>query len=192
VVSHDGKRLLLGPRGWSEQQSPCLIVSKLSEYILKRGPGTLQFFESVQAQTTCKVCPSAFRLYCPPHPRGLPNSLSGEYSRLLPRNDRKRIAEDIASISQDIGTLYPSANGTQAIPRAGRILVEASDNILVSRVQVAVQAEDGRILEKGDPIRCEGDWWEFTSHAEGKTILAEAWDLPGHVARGVSQVRRLA
>ena len=37
--------------------------------------------------------------------------------------------------------------------------------------------------EKGDAVRGAGDWWEFISQAEGKTIVAEAWDLPGHVTR---------
>ncbi len=65
----------------------------------------------------------------------------------------------------------------------GSILVEASDNVMVTKVQVKILNEEGKILEKGEGIRREGDWWEFASHAEGKTIMAEAWDLPGHVTR---------
>ena len=60
----------------------------------------------------------------------------------------------------------------------GCIRVEATDNVMVMGVQVTVLDETGRILEMGEAIRAEGDWWEFASHLEGKTILAEAWDLP--------------
>ena len=69
--------------------------------------------------------------------------------------------------------------------RDGCILVEANDNILVTKVQVTIMDEEGRILEKGEAVRTEGDWWEFPSTAEGKTIKAEAWDLPGHVTQFV-------
>jgi len=65
--------------------------------------------------------------------------------------------------------------------RDGRILVEASDNILVSRVRVTVLDQDGGVLETGEAARGEGDWWEFASQAEGAKIIAEAWDLPKNV-----------
>ena len=64
----------------------------------------------------------------------------------------------------------------------GCIRVEASDNVMVTRVQVTVLDEQGAVLEKGEATRAEGDWWEFPSHAEGKKIVAEAWDLPKNVA----------
>jgi hypothetical protein len=67
--------------------------------------------------------------------------------------------------------------------REGRILVEATDNVMVTKVRVAVMDADGNVLEKGEAVRSEGDWWEFCSTAEGKSILAEAWDLPKHVTR---------
>jgi hypothetical protein len=69
--------------------------------------------------------------------------------------------------------------------RAGRILVQANDNILVTKVHVTVLDEEGSVLETGDAIRGEGDWWEFASNVEGKTIMAEARDLPGHVTKAV-------
>jgi hypothetical protein len=63
----------------------------------------------------------------------------------------------------------------------GRILVEASDNILVSGVRVTVLDQDGGVLERGEAVRGEGDWWEFASQAEGAKVIAEAWDLPKNV-----------
>jgi hypothetical protein len=70
--------------------------------------------------------------------------------------------------------------------REGQIRVEARDDVLVTRVQVTVLDEGGEILEKGEAIRSDGDWWEFLSHARGTTIIAEAWDLPGHAGRLIS------
>ena len=69
--------------------------------------------------------------------------------------------------------------------REGRILVEASDNLMVTKVRVTVLDQDGGVLEEGEAVRSEGDWWEFASQVEGKTIIAEAWDLPGHVTKFV-------
>jgi hypothetical protein len=70
--------------------------------------------------------------------------------------------------------------------RGGSILVEATDNVMVAGVQVTVLDEEGRVLEKGDGIRGEGNLWEFASQVEGKTIVAEAWDLPGHKTKFVA------
>ena len=67
--------------------------------------------------------------------------------------------------------------------REGRILVEASDNVMVTKLSVTIFDEAGEILEMGDAVRGEGDWWVFACHTEGKTVKAEAWDLPGHVTR---------
>lgn len=68
----------------------------------------------------------------------------------------------------------------------GQIRLEARDDVLVTRVQVTVLDETGAVLEKGEAIRCDGDWWEFASHARGTMIIAEAWDLPGHVGKLVT------
>ena len=59
----------------------------------------------------------------------------------------------------------------------GCILVEASDNIMVTKVYVTVFDEDNKIVEMGDAVRKEGDWWEFVSHTQGRKIRAQAWDL---------------
>ena len=65
----------------------------------------------------------------------------------------------------------------------GRILVDASDDVRVTKVRVTVLDEESRVLETGEAIRYEEDWWEFASPAEGKTVIAEAWDLPGNVTK---------
>jgi len=71
--------------------------------------------------------------------------------------------------------------------RDGRILVQATDNMLVTRVQVKLLDDAGNVLEKGEAVRGEGDWWEWTTQADSqaKTVIAEAWDLPEHVTRFV-------
>ena len=65
----------------------------------------------------------------------------------------------------------------------GRIRVQASDEILVTGVRVTVLDEAGSGLEKGEAVRGEGDWWEFASQSQGKTIVAEARDLANNVTR---------
>ena len=65
----------------------------------------------------------------------------------------------------------------------GRILVRASDNVLVTRVQVTVLDDDENVLEQGEAVRSHGDWWEFASQSKGQSIIAEAWDLPGHATK---------
>lgn len=67
----------------------------------------------------------------------------------------------------------------------GCIRVQASDNIGVTRVRVTVLDESGTVLEKGDATRMGQDWWEFHSDSQGKTVVAEAWDLPQHVTKVV-------
>jgi len=66
-----------------------------------------------------------------------------------------------------------------------RIVVRATDNVLVTRVQVTVLDHDGQVMERGEAVRSGGDWWEFTSNTEGKTVIAEAWDLPENVTKFV-------
>jgi hypothetical protein len=68
--------------------------------------------------------------------------------------------------------------------KKGRIRVQASDDVLVTKVRVTVlDGPDGNVLERGEAVRRRGNWWEFASQTDGKTIVAEAWDLPGHVTR---------
>ena len=65
----------------------------------------------------------------------------------------------------------------------GHILVEASDDVLVTRVKITILDNEGCVLETGEATRKEGDWWEFASPAVGKTVVAEARDLPGNVTK---------
>ena len=67
----------------------------------------------------------------------------------------------------------------------GQILVEATDNIMVARARVTVRDEQGKVIESGEAIKSKGDWWKFTPQTEGRSILAEAWDLPEHVTKFV-------
>jgi hypothetical protein len=67
--------------------------------------------------------------------------------------------------------------------KEGRVLVEASDNIMVAKVFVTIFDEQNKIIEMGDAIRQEGDWWEFACHTEGKTIRAQAWDLANNATK---------
>ena len=70
------------------------------------------------------------------------------------------------------------------VERAGGVVrVEASDNIGVSAVRVSVLDEQGAVLERGEAVRVDGDWWEFTSQAAGASVLAEASDLAKNVAK---------
>jgi len=61
----------------------------------------------------------------------------------------------------------------------GCIRVRASDNVMVTRVQVTVLDEEGKIVERGEGVRGEGDCWEFVSSAEGQ-VRVEVWDLAGN------------
>lgn len=70
--------------------------------------------------------------------------------------------------------------------RDGRILVEATDNVMVTQVRVTVFDEAGKPLEFVDGVRGEGNWWEFAPHAaqaEGTKIVAQAWDLANNVTK---------
>jgi hypothetical protein len=69
--------------------------------------------------------------------------------------------------------------------KEGRILVEASDNVMVTKVQVSVFDAEGTVLEKGEAVREKGDLWAFVSHVEGHTIAAEAWDPAGNLRKFV-------
>jgi hypothetical protein len=67
--------------------------------------------------------------------------------------------------------------------RDNKILVQASDNVMVARLEVTILDEAGEILEQGEAIRLQGDWWEYVPECAGKTITAAAWDLAGNVAK---------
>jgi hypothetical protein len=64
----------------------------------------------------------------------------------------------------------------------GRILVQASDDVMVEKVNVSVSDEHGKLLEWLEAVRLEGDWWEAVPRVEGR-VAAQAWDIPGNRAR---------
>ena len=53
----------------------------------------------------------------------------------------------------------------------------------MTKVKVTILDDEGGVLEAGEAVREEGDWWEFVSRADGKTVVAEARDLPGNVTK---------
>ena len=59
--------------------------------------------------------------------------------------------------------------------------MEATDHVQVARVRVTVRDEQGKVMERGEATR--GDWWKFRPQTEGRSILAEAWDLPENVTQ---------
>jgi hypothetical protein len=65
----------------------------------------------------------------------------------------------------------------------GCIRVQASDNIGVAGVRVTILDKAGTVLDQGEAVHRAGDWWEFASQSRGKTIVAEARDLPDNVTR---------
>jgi hypothetical protein len=70
--------------------------------------------------------------------------------------------------------------------RDGRIFVEVSDKVMVAKVVITMLDDQGTVLEKGEVLRVEGDWWEYAPSSTGKTITVEAWDLAGNVTKAVS------
>lgn len=63
--------------------------------------------------------------------------------------------------------------------KEGLVRVHATDNVLVAKIVVSILDEEGNVVEKGEGIKGEGDWWEVVCASEGK-IIAEAWDLAGN------------
>jgi hypothetical protein len=69
--------------------------------------------------------------------------------------------------------------------RENKIRVQANDNVMVTKVVITVRDEQGKLLEAGEAVRQEGDWWEYVLQLPGKTLTLEAWDLAGNVTRFV-------
>lgn len=63
--------------------------------------------------------------------------------------------------------------------RGGAIRIQASDDVMVTSVQVMILDEQGKVVEKGEGIKGKGDWWEYAPTAKGKVIV-DARDLPGN------------
>ncbi len=68
---------------------------------------------------------------------------------------------------------------------AGRLLVWATDNIMVAGVRVVILGEKGKVLEEGEARLRNGkrnEWWEYVPGAKGR-IVVEARDLAGNVVK---------
>ena len=69
------------------------------------------------------------------------------------------------------------------VERKGKaIRIRASDEVMVAGVQVMILDEQGKVVEKGEGIRGEGDWWEYVPGADGKVVV-EAHDLAGNIVK---------
>jgi hypothetical protein len=68
--------------------------------------------------------------------------------------------------------------------KEGLIRVEASDNVMVTKVLVRILDEGGNVLEQGEARQVELEWWEYVPNARG-TIEATAWDLAGNRTKAV-------
>jgi hypothetical protein len=66
----------------------------------------------------------------------------------------------------------------------GRVRVEASDNMQVTKVEVRILDGEGKVLEQGQAEQIDPLSWEYTPGAEG-AIEASAWDLAGNETVGV-------
>ncbi len=71
-----------------------------------------------------------------------------------------------------------------AIERSGGVIrVQARDNVMVAKVEIAILDEAGSALVTGLASQSGEDVWEFASDAEGR-VLVKAWDLAGNVTEG--------
>jgi hypothetical protein len=70
--------------------------------------------------------------------------------------------------------------------QAGRIRVNATDNVQVAKVLITILDEQGQTLEQGEAASVTNDsWWEFETASatnEGKVIV-EAFDLAGNCTK---------
>ena len=68
--------------------------------------------------------------------------------------------------------------------REGSIRVEASDNVMMTKVQIEIVDAEGKVLEQGEARQADLGWWEYVPAAEG-TIKATAWDLAGNQTKSI-------
>lgn len=64
----------------------------------------------------------------------------------------------------------------------GDIRVQASDDVLVTRVTVTILGEQGQRLEQAEAVLNQGVWWEYQAANNG-LVRVEAWDLASNVTR---------
>jgi hypothetical protein len=70
--------------------------------------------------------------------------------------------------------------------KAGKIRVQASDNVMVTKVQVTILDDQGNVLETGEAkqesLDANPGWWEYAARGQGQ-VVAEAWDLAATITR---------
>ena len=62
---------------------------------------------------------------------------------------------------------------------SGRIFIEASDNVLVTKITVTILDAEGQPLEQGQAVQVNSLCWEYVTSQAGKVIV-NAFDLPGN------------
>lgn len=69
------------------------------------------------------------------------------------------------------------------IEKAGQtIRLQASDDVMVAKVEVRISDDAGNMLTKGQAIQTEADTWEFVTDAIGKATV-KVWDLAGNITQ---------
>jgi hypothetical protein len=63
------------------------------------------------------------------------------------------------------------------------ILVEASDNIQVTRVLVRISDHEGQILEEGEARLMHDNLWKYATDSMEGNVTVEAFDPAGNVAK---------
>ena len=68
--------------------------------------------------------------------------------------------------------------------QAGRIRVNATDNVQVTKVHITILDAQGQTLEQGESAQINESWWEFeiTTSTAG-TVIVEAFDLAGNCTK---------
>jgi len=68
--------------------------------------------------------------------------------------------------------------------QAGRIRVNATDNVQVAKVRITILNEGGQTLEQGEAAKVNEAWWELETavSTDGKVIV-EAFDPAGNVTK---------
>jgi hypothetical protein len=68
--------------------------------------------------------------------------------------------------------------------QAGRIRVNATDNVQAAKVRITIFNEQGQTLEQDEAAQVNESWWELetSTSTEGKVIV-EAFDLAGNCTK---------
>ena len=68
--------------------------------------------------------------------------------------------------------------------QAGRIRVNATDNVQVAKVRITILDEQGQTLQQGEAAQVKHAWWEFETAAPTETkVIVEVFDLAGNCTR---------